>query len=116
MQLHQLKAPQQLWFFAVNMADSDPPLLDDDDQKKEEGKWNKKKPTGMSALSAASAFKAAGKEKKTKEVSIFERRLSIENVTLAAGAAKKIQKRYEEGKESKPEDKSGIKGMMAKRW
>ena len=60
------------------MADSDPPLHDDDDQK-EEGKWNKTKPTGMSALLAASAFKAAGKGKKTKEVSISERRLSIEN-------------------------------------
>ena len=95
------------------MADSDPPLLDGDD-KKEEGKWNRKKPTGMSALLAASAFKAAGKEKKTKEVSISERRLSIENVTLAAGAAKRIHKRKEEGKESKPGDNSGIKGMMAK--
>ena len=104
---------------SVNMSDSEPPLLDDDWEKEDEeeatGK-RRRKPAGMSALLAASAFKTAGasKGKKAKEVSISERRLSMENVTLAAGAAKKIQKINEEKKETTSKDTGGIKSMMAK--
>ena len=104
---------------SVNMSDSEPPLLDDDLEKEDEEETTgrrRRKPAGMSALLAASAFKTAGasKGKKAKEVSISERRLSMENVTLAAGAAKKIQKRNEEKKETTSKDTGGLKSMMAK--
>ena len=104
---------------SVNMSDSEPPLLDDDWEKEDEEETTgrkRRKPAGMSALLAASAFKTAGarKGKKVKEVSISERRLSMENVTLAAGAAKKIQKRNEEGKETTSKDTGGIKRMVVK--
>ena len=104
---------------SVNMSDSEPPLLDDDWEKEDEEETTgrrRRKPAGMSALLAASAFKTAGasKGKKAKEVSISERRLSMENVTLAAGAAKKIQKINEEKKETTSKDTGGIKSMMAK--
>ena len=104
---------------SVNMSDSEPPLLDDDWEKEDDEETTEKrrrKPAGMSALLAASAFKTAGasKGKKAKEVSISERRLSMENVTLAAGAAKKIHKRNEDKKETTSKDTGGIKSMMAK--
>ena len=101
------------------MSDSEPALLDDDWEKEDEEETTgrrRRKPAGMSALLAASAFKTAGasKGKKAKEVSISERRLSMENVTLAAGAAKKIHKRNEGEKETTSKDTGGIKSMMAK--
>ena len=104
---------------SVNMSDSEPPLLDDDFEKEDEEETTgrrRRKPAGMSALLAASAFKTAGasKGRKAKEVSISERRLSMENVTLAAGAAKKIQKRSEEKKETTSKETGGLKSMMAK--
>ena len=104
---------------SVNMSDSEPPLLDDDWEKEDEEETTgrkRRKPAGMSALLAASAFKTAGarKGKKAKEVSISERRLSMENVTLAAGAAKKIQKRKEEKQDTTSKGTGGIKSMVAK--
>ena len=105
---------------SVNMSDSEPPLLDDDWEKEDEEETTgrrRRKPAGMSALLAASAFKTAGasKGKKAKEVSISERRLSMENVTLAAGAAKKIHNKRNEGKEeTTSKDTGGLKSMMAK--